>query len=117
MSPASILPDPGPLCQDQGATLTCEVINGAELMWIYGNLSERINPAFGILPSSNPVEVAGVQFSISLVSIAPFLRSMISFVSTIMMNNTTMFCVGSNSASFTSGSVTLQVHTPSKCKL
>lgn len=119
VSPASgILSNPGPLCSGQRTTFICEITGGVELEWLYNNGQvmsiAQINPGVNLLPPLNPVVVAGVEFSVSLVD--PVLSSEISFVPTIMMNNTRLICLTILTTSSTPSidSVTLQVLNISK---
>ena len=69
LSPAVVtttLPDPGPLCAGQTAVLTCSVADGDNLRWQYGGdpVGALLSPSQP--PSSNPVTVGGVQFTLTL---------------------------------------------------
>ena len=65
VSATTTLSDPGPLCADEMAVLTCNV-TGVSIRWTYyatqfGGLISPVRP-----PSSDPILVSGVEFTLSL---------------------------------------------------
>lgn len=113
MSPPAggILTDPGPLCPEQRTNLTCEVTADVVLLYYGLTFIVEIYPNRGINVPPGPIVVnaAGVEFSISIISagIDPVSKSVISFVPTIIMNNTQLVCYGQASLEY--GTVTLHV--------
>ena len=77
--------------------------------YIVGERAGRIAtiiPSLGSFPPDDPVEVLGVEFTVSLLMpTSPHFVSQISFVASEMMNGRILAC----SAGTSSGSVTIQV--------
>ena len=110
MSPVnSVSLDSGPLCPGQTAVLTCNVPGGITLQWIYNSMVfVTIRPPNSI-PSSDPIPVDGVEFTVSLLSnIGSDLVSEISFEVSSSINGRVLRCAGVNATTAESREVTLQ---------
>ena len=115
-SASSVLTDPGPLCPGQTTTLTCNITGGSRLNWDYdagtgmrGRIA-TINPSLDALPSSNPVLVFGVEFTVSLLMpTSPHFVSQISFQASAMMTSGVIHCFTAVAPAVVDESVTLQV--------
>ncbi len=100
----SALTDPGPLCRDQPATLTCNVTGGIILIWNYdfdGAMKFEIaliNIPTKRFPPPDPVVTPdGVAIIVSLLMPTDIeLVSQISFVPTDSMNGKVIECGGLN---------------------
>ncbi len=125
VSPASsVLTDPGPLCRDQPATLTCNITGGTVLIWNYdadGTMPVQlaiINLGTNTLAPADPVVTPdGVAITVSLLMPTDLqLVSQISFVATDSVNGAEIVCTGVTRAGtlVPDESVTLQVFTISK---
>ena len=88
--------------------LTCNVPGGISLQWIYNSMV--IGTIRGTLvPSSNPIPVDGVEFTVSLLSnTGSDLISEISFEVSSSINGGVLRCSGLNATAVGSSEVTLQ---------
>ena len=113
LSPAvatTTLPDPGPLCIGQTAVLTCSVTDGVSIEWFYRDVA--IGPFLSptVPPSSNPVTVGGVQFTLTLSQNSNSLISNLSFTASPDMDDGVVRCLGeSRGGAFSPDERTLQV--------
>ena len=118
LSPAvatTTLPDPGPLCVGQTAVLTCSVADGENIRWRYR--SETVGAILfspSQLPSSGPVTVGGVQFTLTLSQNNNPLISQLSFTASPDMDGGVVRCTGF-SGTFSSVEITLEVEMICKC--
>ena len=113
LSPAvatTTLSDPGPLCAGQTAVLTCSVADGVAIEWFYrdGNVGQGIS--LSQPPSSDPVTVGGVQFTLTLSQSSNPLISQLSFTVSPDMDGSVVRCRGGlPDGTFPSDEITLQV--------
>ena len=89
--------------------LTCNVPGGIILQWIYNAMQfVTISPPSSI-PSSDPIPVDGVEFTVSLLSnTGSDLVSEISFEVSSSINGGVLRCSGLNATAVGSSEVTLQ---------
>ena len=101
--------DSGPLCPGQTAVLTCNIPGGISLQWIYNSIViGTIRPPNSI-PSSDPIPVNGVEFTVSLLSsTGSDLVSEINFEVSSSINGRVLRCSGLNDAAVGSSEVILQ---------
>ena len=99
----------GPLCPGQTAVLTCNIPGGISLQWIYNSIViGTIRPPNSI-PSSDPIPVDGVEFTVSLLSnTGSDLVSEISFEVSSSINGGVLRCSGLNGTAVGSREITLQ---------
>ena len=113
LSPAvasTILPDPGPLCAGQTAVLTCSVADGVTIRWRYRDEFVGSVISLNERPSSDPVTVGGVQFTLTLSQNNNSLISQLSFIASLDMDGGVVRCQGTiPDNTFPSDEVTLQV--------
>ena len=104
----SVSLDSGPLCPGQTAVLTCNVPGGFSLSWIYNSM--QFASILGTsAPSSDPIPVDGVEFTVSLLSnTGSDLVSEISFEVSSSINGGLLRCSGVNATIAESSEVTLQ---------
>ena len=109
MSPVnSVSLDSGPLCPGQTAVLTCNVPGGITLQWIYNSM-EIFTIQGTSVPSSDPIPVEGVEFTVSLLSnTGSDLVSEISFEVSSSINGGVLRCAGLNATAVVNSEVTLQ---------
>ena len=85
----SVLTDPGPLCAGRTVVLNCT--GGVSHEWMYdmsrGVIINEFDP-----PPAEPVELSGVQFTLSLLSPSPNLITQISFMSSQEINGRILTC-------------------------
>ncbi len=99
---SSVLTDPGALCRDQPATLTCNITGGVTLRWNYdvdGAMPFRIAtieiPTNRFPPPDPVVTPDGVAITVSLLMPTDVeLVSQISFVPTDSVNGNVISCGG-----------------------
>ena len=105
----SVSLDSGPLCPGQTAVLTCNVPGGTLLQWIYNSMViVTIRPPNSV-PSSDPIPVDGVEFTVSLLSnTGSDLVSEISFEVSSSINGGVLRCSGLNATAVGTSEVTLQ---------
>ena len=104
----SVSLDSGPLCPGQTAVLTCNVPGGTLLQWIYNSMVFVIISGT-LVPSSDPIPVDGVEFTVSLLSnTGSDLVSEISFEVSSSINGGVLRCSGANATAAGSSQVTLQ---------
>ena len=104
----SVSLDSGPLCPGQTAVLTCNVPGGIVLQWIYNSML-FITISGTTVPSSDPILVDGVEFTVSLLSnTGSNLVSEISFEVSSSINGGVLRCSGANATAVGSSEVTLQ---------
>ena len=104
----SVSLDSGPLCPGQTAVLTCNVPGGTLLQWIYNSM-EIFTIQGTRVPSSDPMPVDGVEFTVSLLSnTGSDLVSEISFEVSSSINGGVLRCSGLNATAVGSSEVTLQ---------
>ena len=104
----SVSLDSGPLCPGQTAVLTCNVPGGITLQWIYNSM-EIFTIQGTSVPSSDPIPVDGVEFTVSLLSnTGSDLVSEISFEVSSSINGGVLRCSGLNATAVGSSEVTLQ---------
>ena len=111
LSPAvatTTLSDPGPLCVGQTAVLTCSVADGVSIRWRYRDETVGALISLSQPPSSGPVTVGGVQFTLTLSQSSNSLISQLSFTASLDMDGGVVRCTGF-SGTFSSGEITLQV--------
>ena len=100
--------DSGPLCPGQTALLTCNIPGGITLQWIYNSM-QFANIRGSSVPSSDPIPVDGVEFTVSLLSnTGSDLVSEISFEVSSSINGGVLRCSGVNATAVGSREVTLQ---------
>ena len=114
LSPAvatTTLPDPGPLCAGQTAVLTCSVTDGVNIRWRYRDENVGAVLSLSQPPSSDPVTVGGVQFTLTLSSQnSNPLISNLSFTASPDMDGGVVRCTGGIAdGTFPSDEITLQV--------
>ena len=104
----SVSLDSGPLCPGQTAVLTCKIPGGISLQWIYNVMV--IGTILGTsVPSSDPILVDGVEFTVSLLfNTGSNLASEISFEVSSSINGGALRCSGVNATAAESREVTLQ---------
>ena len=109
MSPVnSVSLDSGPLCPGQTAVLTCNVPGGITLSWIYNSM-QFVTISGTSVPSSDPIPVDGVEFTVSLLSnTGSDIVSEISFEVSSSINGGVLRCSGLNATAAESSEVTLQ---------
>ena len=89
--------------------LTCNVPGGISLQWIYNSIVIGTIRLPNSAPSSDPIPVDGVEFTVSLLSnTGSDLVSEISFEVSSSINNGVLRCSGVNAAAVESREVTLQ---------
>ena len=104
------LPDPGPLCANQTAVLTCSVTDGVTIRWRYRNKFVGSIISLNEPPSSDPVTVEGVQFTRTLSQNSTHLISQLSFTASPDMDGGGVRCTGGLSdGTFPFDEITLQV--------
>ena len=107
----SVSLDSGSLCPGQTAVLTCNVPGGTLLQWIYNSMEIFTIIPPDSVPSSDPIPVDGVEFTVSLLSnTGSDLVSEISFDSEVSssINGGVLRCSGLNATAVGSSEVTLQ---------
>lgn len=87
----------------------CEITGGLNLEWAYISTQNNI-AQINKFPPPNPVMVAGVEFTVFI----DLLSTEISFVPTLMMNDTALACHVVYLTSIQYGVVTLRVQNISK---
>ena len=88
--------------------LTCNIPGGIVLQWIYNSML-FINIQGTLVPSSDPILVDGVEFTVSLLSnTGSNLVSEISFEVSSSINGGVLRCSGANATAVGSSEVTLQ---------
>ena len=103
----SVSLDSGPLCPGQTAVLTCNVPGGISLQWLYNSMPFVTIQGTSV-PSSDPIPVDGIEFTVSLLSnTGSDLVSEISFEVSSSINGGVLTCSGVNAAT-ESVAVTLQ---------
>ena len=109
MSPVnSVSLDSGPLCPGQTSVLTCNVPGGITLQWIYNSMV-IVTISGTSVPSSDPIPVDGVEFTVSLLSnTGSDLVSEISFEVSSSINSGVLRCSGFDGTAVGSSEVTLQ---------
>ena len=113
LSPAvatTTLPDPGPLCANQTAVLTCSVADGVTIRWTYRG--ESVGPLLSpsLPPPPDPVPVEGIQFTLTLSSQnSNPLISNLSFTASPDMDGGVVQCQGETGGGFSFDERTLQV--------
>ena len=104
----SVSLDSGPLCPGQTAVLTCNIPGGITLQWIYNSMV-FVTISGTLVPSSDPIPVDGVEFTVSLLSnTGSDLVSEISFEVSSSINGGVLRCSGLNATAVGSREVTLQ---------
>ena len=105
---SSVLTDPGPLCDGQPATLTCNITGGSALNWGYGVAGgeESLPTVTSAFQSPLIMMVGSVEFTVSLLETSPVFVSGISFVASTVMNGRVLTCIGSGA---TDEQINLQV--------
>ena len=104
------LSDPGPLCAGQTAVLTCSVTDGVTIDWFYRNGCIGPSLALSQPPSSDPVTVGGVEFTLTLSQNSNPLISQLSFIASPDMDGGVVRCTGGIAdGTFLSDEITLQV--------
>ena len=104
----SVSLDSGPLCPGQTAVLTCNVLEGITLQWIYNSMP-FVTISGNSVPSSDPIPVDGVEFTVSLLSnTGSDLASEISFEVSSSINGGVLRCSGLSATAVGSREVTLQ---------
>ena len=104
----SVSLDSGPLCPGQTAVLTCNVPGGTTLQWIYNSML-FVTISGTSVPSSDPIPVDGVEFTVSLLSnTGSDLVSEISFEMSSSINGGILRCSGRNATAVGTSEVTLQ---------
>ena len=101
----SVSLDSGPLCPGQTAVLTCNVPGGISLSWIYNSMQFATILGTSV-PSSDPILVDGVEFTVS--NTGSDLVSEISFEVSSSINGGILRCSGVNATAVGSSEVTLQ---------
>ena len=86
--------------------LTCNVPGGISLSWIYNSIQFATIQGT-LVPSSDPIPVDGVEFTVSLLS-GSDLVSEISFEVSSSINDGALRCSGVNATAVGSSEVTLQ---------
>ena len=88
--------------------LTCNIPGGISLQWIYNSV-QFANIRGTLVPSSDPIPVDGVEFTVSLLSnTGSDLVSEISFEVSSSINGGVLRCSGLNATAVGSSEVTLQ---------
>ena len=88
--------------------LTCNIPGGISLSWIYNSIQFATILGFSV-PSSDPILVDGVEFTVSLLSnTGSDLVSEISFEVSSSINGGVLRCSGLNATAVGSREVTLQ---------
>ena len=106
---SSVSLEAGPLCPGQRAVLRCSVPDGNVLTWRYNSVNVfRVFPIAEEIPSSDPIPVDGVEFTVSLLPTSPDLVSEISFEVNSDINGRVMRCTGLNSIITCMREITLQ---------
>ena len=104
----SVSLDSGPLCPGQTAVLTCNIPGGISLQWIYNSV-QITSILSSSVPSSDPIPVDGVEFTVSLLSkTGSDLVSEISFEVSSSINGGVLRCSGVNATAVESREVSLQ---------
>ena len=104
----SVSLDSGPLCPGQTAVLTCNVPGGISLQWLYNSMV-FVTISGTSVPSSDPIPVDGVEFTVSLLSnTGSDLVSEISFEVSSSINGGVLRCFGVNATIAESSEITLQ---------
>ena len=105
----SVSLDLGQLCPGQTAVLTCKVPGGISLSWIYNSIIVLVTISGTSVPSSDPIPVDGVEFTVSLLSnTGSDLVSEISFEVRSSINGGVLRCSGLNATAAGGRGVTLQ---------
>ena len=112
LSPAvatTTLSDPGPLCAEQPAVLTCSVADGVTIRWRYRG--ETVGPLLAPSqpPPPDPVTEGGVQFTLTLSQNSNPLISQLSFTGSPDMDGGVVQCQGESGGAFSFDERTLQV--------